>query len=156
MIYKVKIKEISLCGCGNEGNMLIEFGNNSLMVYYQAPDAFIKEYIIQKTNNIKKNPLEFILSDDKALFPIDLWLVYRECRKLNSIEKEFPKNLNVSGGTIKGEIVSLSTENEIRIDCGIIIDIDNESNTPNLLSKGDYVEVAGTYQVYFPRTEYCR
>lgn len=157
MEYNAKVKEVYLCGCGNEGNMLVQIGNKLLKVYYQAPDAFIEEYLIKKANMIPQTSLEFGLPDKSNVsFSIDLWLVYGECKRMNDKIKKYPSSLKVCGGIISGEVISVYNENEFRIDCGIFLDVDNESDVHNWLTIGDYVEVTGTYQVYFPETDFCK
>jgi len=156
MIYKTRIKEIVLCGCGYEGYMIIELCKNLLKVYYQANDSFIEEYIIRNVDIVSRNSLQYkFFNNDKAIFPLDLWLVYGKCKKLNTCDREYPISINECGGKIKGEIVSLINKDEIRVDCGIIIDVDNELSIDGLI-KGDFIETAGTYQVYFPETEFSK
>lgn len=46
MIYEVKIKEIELCGCEVEGDMIIELNKGLFRVYYQLPDSFVKENLL--------------------------------------------------------------------------------------------------------------
>lgn len=157
MIYEVKIREIELCGCGNEGNMVIELNGNLFKVYYQMPNYFIEEYLLNKLDWDQEDSLVYkIKGSDNCKMLIDLWLVYGYCKLTENKNKLFPIDINKCGGLCKGEIISINQNNELRMDCGILIDVDNEKELNDKYKIGDHVEVTGTYQIYLPNTEYDR
>lgn len=121
-----------------EGRLLISINDIQLSVYYQAPEEFINEYIA-------KLPCQK---------DIDLWLVYgqgiiNECK-----EKTFPNDIKICGGIFKGIVVEVKSEDEFTLDCGLLIDVQDEGN-PNF-KKGDYIKTSGTYQIYFEETNWTR
>lgn len=157
MIYEVKIAEIELCECGNEGNLIINLEGKIFKVYYQMPDNFIEEYVLNKFEWIQESSFVYkIKQSSNFKILIDLWLAYGHCKLTKNKSKLLPIDVNKCGGLCRGEIVSISQDREVRIDCGILIDIDNEEELNNNYIIGEYVEVSGTYQVYFPNTEYGR
>jgi hypothetical protein len=157
MIYEVKIKEIELCGCGNEGDLKIELNGNLFKVYYQIPDYFIKEYLLNKLDWKQESSLVYKIKDsDNCNILVDLWLVYGHCKLTENKNKLLPIDVNKCGSLCRGEIISITQDSEVTIDCGICIDVDNEEALDSKYKIGEYVEVSGTYQIYFPNTEYDR
>jgi len=155
MIYTVKIKEVNLCGCGVEGDMVIELLSNTFKVYYQAPDSFIQEFILNRNNFIKESDLKYTGVDNECIISVDLWLVYGKVKKVNKSERKFSNSCRVGGGLLKGDVISIFNDGDLRINCGIVIDITDDSGSVNAI-EGDFVEIEGTYQVYFPETEFCK
>lgn len=122
-----------------EGHIIIRINEIELMVAYQASCDFANKYI-----ELHKKLL------------VDLWLVYGKANRITNPLKALPTNLKVAGGTIKGEVKKILSPHEFRVDCGLlIIDVDNEE--PNAeICENDYIEIEGTYQIYFPKTNWAR
>ena len=157
MIYEVKIIAIELCECGYEGNLIIDLDGKLFKVYYQMPDNFIEEYLLDKFEWTQESSFVYkIIENNNCNMLIDLWLVYGHCKLTNDKNKQLPIDVNKCGGLCRGKIVSISQDREVRIDCGILIDVDDEEELSNNYITGEYVEVNGTYQIYFPNTEYNR
>lgn len=87
---------------------------------------------------------------------IDLWLVYGHWKITKNRDKQFPTDIKICGGLCRGEIISTFEDRAIRIDCGIVIDVDNELDLNEDYGIGEFVEVSGTYQIYLPNTDYDR
>jgi hypothetical protein len=138
MIYNAMIKKIKLCECDCEGSMIIKFNNIEINTYFQIDASF------------------YDVLRDKEEIEIDLWLVYGTPRRIEKEERFFPLNLDISGGVFKEKIVSILSDNEFRVDCGIFIDVDSEEPIKDDLQVGDFITISGTYQVFFPGTIYER
>jgi len=136
MKYEVKVLNLKMYEY--EGNALLNIENYKVLVAYQAPLEFIKQHI-----NIREK------------IYVDFWLLYGNAKKVNSNQKIMATNVNIAGGKIAGEIVSLFSPYEFRIDCGVLIDIEND-NAIKDINIGDYIEIEGTYQIYFPNTMWER
>lgn len=157
MIYEVKIRGIELCGCGDEGDLIIQLNGKLFKVYYQMPDNFIKEYLLNKLEWKQESSLVYKIKDsNNCNILIDLWLVYGHCKLTENKNKLFPIDINKCGGLCRGEIISITQDSEVRMDCGIFIDVDNEEDLNTRYKIGKYIEVSGTYQIYFPNTKYER
>lgn len=122
-----------------EGSIIIDINNVGLLrVAYLAPYEFAKKYLKEK-NKIM----------------VDLWFIYGIPVKIDNYEKYYCSDLIINGGKIKGEIKSVLSSTEFRVDCGTIIDI--KSDKPiNDINESDFIEVEGTYQIYFPGTDWSR
>lgn len=137
MIYEAKVVKIKYME-DYEGSIHININNILLFVCYLAPYDFVKEYLCINTT-----------------IPIDFWLFYGTAKKNNIPLKYFPDNLAIAGGIIKGQITKVFSSHEFRIDCGPLeIDILNETSIE--LSVGEYIEIEGTYQIFFPGTDYTK
>ncbi|NOW83971.1 hypothetical protein B0H39_001852 [Clostridium beijerinckii] len=157
MIYEVKIREVEPCGCGDEGDLIAELNGKLFKVYYQMPHDFIKEYLLNKLVWEQEDSFVYKIKDsDNCNILINLWLVYGHCKLTENKNKLFQIDLNKCGGLCRGEIISITQDSQVRIDCGIFIDVDNEEDLNSEYKIGAYVEVRGTYQIYFPNTEYDR
>lgn len=159
MIHEVIIREIELCSCGDEGDITVELNGSLFKVYYQMPDYFIKENILSKFHYIQTDiwGRKYKINEiDNCNMLIDLWLVYGHCKLTENKNKLLPIDTIKSGGLCRGEIITLNQDNEVRIDCGILIDVDDEEELNNEYKIGRFVEVSGTFQIYFPNTEYDR
>jgi len=80
---------------------------------------------------------------------IDLWL-YDGILKRTNLRV---KNVDQVNHKIDGEVVFIKSEREIRVDCGILVDIKNEEIVKGI-EIGDYIKTHGTFQVFFPNTEF--
>ena len=151
VLYNAKIEKLKLCGCGDEGNLIININDIKLNGYYQAPDEWILKFLTINGTVIKSRV--FNEYEVNAEIQIDLKVVYGNYNLIDQKIKSYPDNLEISGGDFRGEIVKSNSEDSFLIDCGFLIDIENESKT-GLFKIGDYIKTSGTYQVYFPDTEY--
>lgn len=157
MIYNVKIVKVELCGCGSEGDMIISLNDILYRVYYQMPDDYIKDSILKKANWLQESERVFKITENSTFNAlIDLWLVYGHCKLTSNKIKNKPSDLNICGGICRGDILNISSGNELQIDCGIQIDVDNESEISEEFKIGDYIEVSGTFQIYMPHTDFER
>jgi hypothetical protein len=138
MFYNAIIKKMELCECACEGSMIIKFNNTEISTYFQVDASF------------------YDLLRDKEEIEVDLWLVYGTPRRIEKEECFLPSNIDVNGGIFKGKIVSILSNTEFRIDCGILIDIDSEKAMMDDFQVGDFIAISGTYQVFFPGTIYER
>jgi hypothetical protein len=155
--HNVKIIKIELCGCGAEGNMIIRLNEVLYKVYYQMPDDYIEEFFIKKSNWIQESSRVYNINENESCNTlIDLWLVYGDCKIIDNKIKHLPSDLHSCGGRCKGEIVNISKDGTLRIDCGILIDVDIEFGIPEKCDIGEYVEISGTYQAYLPNTDFER
>lgn len=151
MIYNAIIDRVLLCGCGEEGDLLINIDGTKLRVYYQAPDDFIMEYLVECSPHAKHSVVDYEILDKSRTIPIDIWLVYGKPEISEIKVKKYPADISVCGGSLFGEVVEILQNGDFRLDCGISIDIRN-SKEANRFSIGEFVEVRGTYQVCFPDT----
>lgn len=121
-----------------EGTALLGIGNHQMLVAYQAPFEFMKQHFNTR---------------DKIW--VDLWFLYGKAKKINNNHKIMVTDLKIAGGKITGEIVFQFSPYEFRLDCGILIDIENDESIEGI-NIGDYIETEGTYQIYFPDTVWKR
>jgi len=137
VIYEVQILDNSKID-EFEGMITVKLGDQILLVAYQTPLEFAKEYI-----QINK-----ILS-------ADLWLFYGKAKKIEIPSKEIPNNPKIAGGKIKGQVKAVFSSREFRVDCGLFeIDIMNEEDFN--IYENDYIETKGTYQIFFPGTDWSK
>lgn len=153
MIYNAIVEKVCLCGCGDEGDLYIDIDGVKLRVYYQAPDEFILDYLVEGRAHVKTNALTYELIEKSKPIQLDLWLVYGHFTVNESKIKRFPTDLSVCGGNVSGEVVKMLEDDNYRLDCGIFIDVKEEKSIEGLIV-GDFIEVRGTYQVCFPETEW--
>ncbi|MEA4883985.1 MAG: hypothetical protein VB144_10105 [Clostridia bacterium] len=121
-----------------EGLAVLSILGQDVLVSYQAP----MEFALQK------------LTPD-AVIPVDLWHVYGKAVKIYAAHKAFPTPPDVAGGTIRGQIIDVMSPTEFRVDCGLLMDVENRTELKGI-APGDFIEIRGTYQVYFPGTEWDR
>lgn len=152
MMSKMKILELRLCGCGDEGDILIEKNKNMFLVYYQAPDNFIINYLELK--NVEPNKLYY--NKLKITKELDLYLVYGNCIEVHEQVKSINYRDGINSVTAKGEVIAVISDELILVDVGEmdLLQVINESDT-SYIKKGIFIEVSGTYQTYFSGTEYC-
>jgi hypothetical protein len=141
IIYKVIIRDSELCDCENEGDLTVQINKYTLKTYFQADADFYEKHILK--------------GRDKEM-NIDLWLVYGLPKKIDKEEKTYPSDTRKGGGTFRGRVISIMNEDEFRLDCGLYIDVDSEIQLDRKIKVGDYIEITGTYQVFFPETKYER
>jgi hypothetical protein len=134
MIYEAEIIEIDKDEY--QGHLVIELQEFSLKTYYFASNEFIDSY----------------LSKNKRVL-LDLWLVIGKVTKINEFKKAF--GYSIDGDRLRGEVKSVFSNRELRVDCGISIDVENEKPFSEI-NVGDYIETTGDFQVYFPETEWDR
>ena len=135
MIYNAEILKIDYID-DYEGHITIKLNSQVLLVSYQAPYDFAKEYI-----------------RIHEILPVDLWIVYGEAKRIYIPIKEIPNNHNIGGGIIKGQVRTVFSSDKFRVDCGCFeIDICNEE--PIDLCENDYIETRGTYFIFFPDTDW--
>lgn len=121
-----------------EGTILLKWNDVKLRVCYNIPERYARELLYDGENII-----------------VDLWLLYGTIKKLDKNKKDFPKDSLICGGRLIGQVSKILSENELRLDCGWLIDICNEEPLYKIAS-GDFVETVGTFHVYFPGTEWER
>jgi hypothetical protein len=92
---------------------------------------------------------EFITRKTKDQKLIDLWLFDGTLKKVELKTKTF----NQDSGKIIGEVMLIHSKDKLRVDCGFQIDIMNEKPIEDIIV-GDYIATEGTFQVFFPNTEY--
>jgi hypothetical protein len=127
-----KVKDID----DYQGLMIIEIHGIDLLTIYQAPSAFAESNLIVN-KEIK----------------VDLWFL-DALVKTGSQKKEFPTNISEAGGQLHGRVTKVLSDYEIEIDCGkLVLNIRNEKEIVGL-NVGDYIETRGSYQIFFPETEW--
>jgi len=130
-----------------------------------APISFFEDFIFNENVSLKPitktvlksnlfKPLEFREKEFKTRKTnvqelIDLWLFDGTLKKVKSMTKTFDQNSR----EITGEVMIIHSKDKIRVDCGFLIDIMNEKPIEDI-NVGDYIETKGTFQVFFPNTEY--
>ena len=121
-----------------EGFITIKLDNELLYVSYQAPYEFAIEYI-----HINEK------------IPVDIWLLDGKAKIMNIPSKQHPNNPKIAGGIIEGQVKAVFSSQEFRIDSGLLeIDIGNDE--PIELRENDFIETSGTYQIFFPGTEWSK
>ncbi len=151
MIYEVELIELELCGCSVEGSLTIKMNNELHKVYYQTPDNFILNFC--EVEDYIPSQLNYKLESRRLMKNIDLRLVYGCIEKTQIAKYSYPISDEICGGEIFGKCIEMNNKDQFRVDCGFIIDIENEVDEESI-EVGDFVRVTGTYMVYFPNTEY--
>lgn len=134
MRYEALVKEIDVDE--HEGHLNLKIGDFDIKTYYFAPNEYIKA-------NIHKN--------DKIT--IDLWMVIAAIKKVMDTQKLLVCDKDED--LIRGEIKSILSNRELQVDCGILIDVENEDPI-NDFHVGDFIETNGDYQIYFPDSKWDR
>lgn len=134
MIYTVKIEAID--AWDYEGTLIIVLNGKKHRVSYQAPSEFATRYLCINGE-----------------VQIDLWLVYGSVKKVEVQRYTLPADTKIVGGTISGKVIGVIPPWVLRVDCGLTIDVFNRIPIGEV-RVGDYIETRGTYQVYFPNTEW--
>jgi hypothetical protein len=121
-----------------DGYVTVSILGRSLRVYYQAPVEFALEKLVPDT-----------------VILVDLWHVYGNAVKNDVVQKAFITSPSTSTATVRGQVVEIASPVEFRVDCGILIDIDNRDGSERI-AMGDSIETCGCCKIYFPKTEWNR
>ena len=121
-----------------EGLVVVSIQRRDTMALYQLPMEIAFE---------KLTPGAVVL--------VDLWHVYGAAVRIDIAQRAFPTPPDVAGGTIRGQVVDVMSPTEFRVDCGLLIDVENRTELKGVAA-GDFIETRGTYQVYFPGTVWDR
>jgi hypothetical protein len=141
IIYKVKIENSALCECENEGDLIIRLNERILRAYFQTDKDFYDNYILPSKNKE---------------IEVDLWLVYGTPRKIDLLEMNYPIGTQKAGGTYRGIITNIINEEEFILDCGLKIDVSSEIKLTSEFKVGEFIEITGTYQAFFPKTKFSK
>lgn len=151
MIYQVNVEKLILCGCYHEGFLIINLHQNHLMVYYQTPDDWILDYLTSNGTIIHHNTiLEYTVSTE---IKVDLRVIYGDCIVINERKKSFPISTKTTSGDFYGEVIAILSDGSVLVDCGLVLEIENKSKS-DLIKVGDFITTSGSYQVFFPDTDY--
>lgn len=137
MIYLSKIKRV-ISWDDYQGTLLISLGALELLTAYQIVSG---EFIFHR----------FQLGENQ---PVDVWLVFGKMKHSTTKEKKVMASISSCHGELRGQISRILNKFEYRIDCGkLIIDV-NTQDYPSMevFMVGDYVEISGEFQVFFPDT----
>lgn len=150
-----------------EYESIIKISNNDFegLVFCLAPIGFFENCIFNKDVNLKPiikkvykkhlfKPIEFkekefVTRKTNEQKLIDLWLFDGTLKTTELKAKSFDQN----NKQIIGEVKFIYSEDKLQVDCGFLIDIKNETVIKDI-SVGDFIETKGTFQVFFPNTEY--
>ncbi|MEA4884459.1 MAG: hypothetical protein VB144_12555 [Clostridia bacterium] len=119
-----------------DGYVTISILVQSLRVYYQTSMEFALE---------KLTP--------GAVIVVDLWHVWGHAVKADVAQKAFVTSPSLDTATIRGQVVDVMSLTEFRVDCGMLIDVDNRDGSEEI-APGDIIETSGCCQIYFPGTEW--
>jgi len=122
-----------------DGHFILKIDNQEIKAYYLAPELFVKK----------------IHQENQGHFLVDLWMVIGCVKKTKIHKYSFFCDKEFSEGIIQGRILQCFSQNEFRVKSELEIDIEVEKCEFELFA-GDSVEVKGSYQIYFPNTEWAR
>lgn len=141
------IQEVFLC-CGYEGEMLLDINGIQFRVYYQDNDEYIESNILGPGYKASKSGM-ILKWDERSGYglkkiEVDLSLIYGKLKKITENKKELGISKQSAGAKIKGQVISVISPEELRVDCGLLtIDIKNEGNIKDVVT-GDFIETEGT------------
>lgn len=137
MHYEATVVQVVFDDC--DGFITVRINGHRFQTYYRASVGFT-ESVVRPSRTMA----------------VDLWHVFGKARMADTERGVFPLDVRAPGGTIVGEVISVFSPREFRVDCGkLIIDVENRVPFQDVCS-GAYIETTGTYQVFFPGTEYSR
>lgn len=136
MLYEAKVLDIN--PNEYEGCVFLEVRGERIKCSYMAPCDFAVTYLKRS---------------DKVV--VDLWLSYAEdnLEVVRSTTMFFDNKTMIAGGEIQGRIETILASRSLRINCGnLMFDVAVRKTSP--FKEAEYVKASGTYQVFFPNTEY--